>query len=813
MHISNPKRVIILFFCLFLFSVRPSYAASKNYNAGAIAAGLATCGVGIAGVIIASILSSHDNNSGNDPTSTGTLDDDGVYFIAPGTQYIKLINNSAKSVTVESIEIRGGINGVTAGTIGEGCKSLPPEGTCEAPLIATQEAYGSGQAVLTYNGDKTLIASVAVANTSLQLSEGTTPQNSDILVATNKKSPVMRKFSYTNTGAFSWQNPAISWQTPFDNPRGEEVVTIDNTGSGACNGASLAPGTSCTFSLTVNYDHPGDWGILQATGSNISSYLKNVLAVGGLSIAINQDSSANHLGYRSVKITNTITDPGVGRNMLISDIQVGGNLLDGLPEAKPVVKYCAKNDGAIGDEACVYETDCNIISGSSPGVSLASGESCLVWFKAREKNYDGTGISLQTIPSTLGKISVTVVGKKEEAKKGSSPTTYNWVDYTDYEKSSTFTASYDKSLYVGGKFSKAGEADNTGYIAKWDGSTWSALTESAGAGIGKPVYAFASMRGDLYVGGSFTGVGSTTVNNIAKWNGSTWSGLSSSTGDNPGLGGPVSALSNVNDALYVGGHFATTQGGLTVNNIAKWDGDSSSWQALNHGIAGSANSIYALTSVGSDLYVGGYFTMTIDGVMVKNFTKWSGSDKKWSAFSGTDRPVNALTNMNGNIYAGGNFTSAGGTTINKIAKWNVGTNEWSALLDSGGIAATDDVFALTTLGSDLYVGGKFSKAGLVTANNIVKWDSVNQSWSALIDSSGLVADPGVNGSIYTMIALNDSIYAGGSFSTAGGKTMNYIAQWDSLNKSWLNLGCGIKDKEVDALAIASALTIVGYAAE
>src|SRR5207247_2016735 len=80
--------------------------------------------------------------------------------------------------------------------------------------------------------------------------------------------------------------------------------------------------------------------------------------------------------------------------------------------------------------------------------------------------------------------------------------------------------------------------------------------------------------GNLYIGGSFTNVGDVVAINIAKWNGSSWSALGS------GMNGSVSALGMLGNDLYAGGEF-TTAGGSAANFIAKWDG--SNWTALGSG--------------------------------------------------------------------------------------------------------------------------------------------------------------------------------------------------------------------------------------
>ena len=81
--------------------------------------------------------------------------------------------------------------------------------------------------------------------------------------------------------------------------------------------------------------------------------------------------------------------------------------------------------------------------------------------------------------------------------------------------------------------------------------------------------AFDSTNNVLYAGGLFTDAGGVTVNYIAKWNGTTWSALGT------GMNSSVNALAfdSTNNVLYVGGNF-TTAGGVTVNRIVKYTNSS-----------------------------------------------------------------------------------------------------------------------------------------------------------------------------------------------------------------------------------------------
>src|SRR3990170_4872817 len=61
-------------------------------------------------------------------------------------------------------------------------------------------------------------------------------------------------------------------------------------------------------------------------------------------------------------------------------------------------------------------------------------------------------------------------------------------------------AVYNGALYAGGSFTTAVGGNSAKYIAKWDGTTWSAV----GTGMDRGVEALSVYNGDLYAGGYFT---------------------------------------------------------------------------------------------------------------------------------------------------------------------------------------------------------------------------------------------------------------------------------------------------------------------
>ncbi len=117
---------------------------------------------------------------------------------------------------------------------------------------------------------------------------------------------------------------------------------------------------------------------------------------------------------------------------------------------------------------------------------------------------------------------------------------------------------------------------------------------------------------------------------------------------------------------------------------------------------------------------------------------------------------------------------------------------WSPLGD--GLNAEVYAIAFDSSGN-LYAGGSFTTAGGSAANYIAKWDG--SAWSAL--------GSGMNNSVYALAFDNSgNLYAGGIFTTAGGVSASRIARWDG--STWSALGSGLSGSgaEVSALAFDSS---------
>ncbi|MCC6675861.1 MAG: hypothetical protein IT436_01840 [Phycisphaerales bacterium] len=343
------------------------------------------------------------------------------------------------------------------------------------------------------------------------------------------------------------------------------------------------------------------------------------------------------------------------------------------------------------------------------------------------------------------------------------------------------------TLYIGGGFTFAG-GTAVNRITRWDGSDFGTFGTGIGLANGSvwafEVYDDGSSPGPcVFAGGDFLVAGGVTVNRIGRWNGSAWSDLAG------GLNGEVRGGMKVFDlgdgsgpGLYMGGDFLTA-GGVTVHNIARWD--STGWSGLAGGMGGATPSVRAMavyddgTGGGPALFVGGGFS-TAGGVTVNRVAKWDGAS--WSALgAGPDIGANAFvrilavhTDSTGSLLiVGGDFTTINGQPINRIAKWDGQT--WSPLgagMDAQvrGIVSYDDG---SGAGPQIYASGSFTHADGKLVNFIARWDGTE--WQPL--------GQGLNNAAFDMTVHDDgsgegpAIYVGGPFTMADGQPCNHVARF------------------------------------
>ncbi|MFS8499782.1 MAG: YCF48-related protein, partial [Micromonosporaceae bacterium] len=293
----------------------------------------------------------------------------------------------------------------------------------------------------------------------------------------------------------------------------------------------------------------------------------------------------------------------------------------------------------------------------------------------------------------------------------------------------------------------------------------------------------------------------------------------STFGDGVTAGTGVEAVATLGGDLYAAGGFLIVDG-VRANNIARWDG--AAWSPLSGGTNGP---VRALAASGTDLYVGGFFTRA-GGVPAAHVARWDGT--AWSPLgSGLDGNVHDLVVSGDVVYASGSFPGGvarfdgtdwtvvgegidaanvpaiavsgdeiyAGVAFQGVWRWD--GQRWSSL---GGPAGT--VNTLTVVGDTLYAGGSFTSAGGAPASFVARWDGT--AWHPLGSGTDL--------HVFATAARGDGLVAGGFFSRAGDEPANTVAVWDG--DTWSGLGSGIgsgpeSGEGVNALAVSGNQVLVG----
>ncbi|MEM9243028.1 MAG: hypothetical protein AAGA27_03085 [Pseudomonadota bacterium] len=604
---------------------------------------------------------------------------------------------------------------------------LAPKESCTISVL-NSGIYESGEFAIQpsdswYLSDPTAMLVPEIPQTQFSFTQALQKQQS---------SPLLLDADVTLTNNSEFSLPSDAVEAEFIGDYGDGATTVE-LGDCFTNGVE-ANGGHCTFRVKSE-DVAGLIGttdMLRLLNSKAGNKLIAVPEFGIPSITVTLSGGQRKGSYQRLLVTAIHQITFASPAYVFEDNDNGGNQL---------VEVKEPLSGT--------ETEADTCSGQT----ISAGGQCYIWLHAIKQN-----------SPTSNEVKVQIKDRRGDVVSGTQ---------------SVIASTY---LYAGGIFTTAGGNDANN-IAKWDGSTWSAL----GDGINGLVTALTTDSNDmLYAGGQFTTAGGNNVNNIAKWDGSSWDLLGLGVED---IGEGVLALTTGSrDVVYAGGQF-TTAGGSSASNIAKWDG--SSWSPLGNGVN---NFIIALTTDSNDnVYAGGEFT-TADGAPAFRVAKWDGST--WSALGdGMNRSVSALiTGSNDVLYAGGGFTTADGAPAFRVAKWD-GVN-WSPLGDG----MNDSVTTLTADShDDVYAGGFFTTAGGNSANYVARWDG--SSWSPLGD--------GTNTFVFALTADgNNDIYAGGEFTTAGGVSARHVAKWDG--STWSALGTGVENSNgisVESLIIAPSILI------
>ncbi len=303
-----------------------------------------------------------------------------------------------------------------------------------------------------------------------------------------------------------------------------------------------------------------------------------------------------------------------------------------------------------------------------------------------------------------------------------------------------------------------------------------------GSGAGNTIQSIALQSdGKILIGGLFATYDGVLRNKIARLN----ANGSLDTNFDPGNGTALLVQTiavQADGKILIGGLF-TNMGGTDVNNIARLNADGSIDPSFNMGTG--ANDYVADIKLQSDgkILIGGYFT-EYNGTPITNIARLNTDgtlDLSFDPGTGANELVNSITVLNNNkILIAGEFTEYNGTAISRIAKLET---DGSLDIDFNPGSGADAYITSMAVQEDdkIVLAGQFTNFNGIPKNRLTRiYPDGTQDLNFNIGS-------GANNAIFTCALQADSmILIGGLFTSYNGQNRKHLAR--------IHDGCGLTIK-------------------
>jgi hypothetical protein len=347
----------------------------------------------------------------------------------------------------------------------------------------------------------------------------------------------------------------------------------------------------------------------------------------------------------------------------------------------------------------------------------------------------------------------------------------------------------DGNVIVAGDFTEAG-GKPVQNMALWNPERreWMAFASTDGA-----VYTIVRIGDLLYFGGGFQQIGGITAGYIATYNPATseWRSIGA-------LNNSVFAIAPAHDGLiYVGGRFDGSPNGRT-HRFALFNPTNGQWSPAPFEFD-SESDFYKpqvftlLPDADGVLIAGSFFRLSISGQLTRDrfnsLVYWNRKTNSLTRFGDGARNDNDTLGTiqdivpirNGDLYFGGRFKLIGtGIAANNMARLN--NAGWQPLgqgVTSSG-SETPQVRDLQLVGSCLFVGGDFQRAGNTGSSDAAIWRLDRNDWEALGDG---IAGGSLDKEVVAMTLGGTQVYFGGEFYFAGDGQSGSFAVWNLALRS------------------------------
>jgi hypothetical protein len=333
-------------------------------------------------------------------------------------------------------------------------------------------------------------------------------------------------------------------------------------------------------------------------------------------------------------------------------------------------------------------------------------------------------------------------------------------------------------VFVGGEFTRVDGRSRPNLAAlTLTESTDDALVEWATGGANGAVHALAlSEDGDaLFVGGDFQ-----RVNHVARSRVAQLDVLDGRVDQwQSDADGPVRALAQSDDHLYLGGIFTNVDGttsygvvgvslasGRATTNQFSLGGWQPGWEV-------NALAVHEPSAGTAYLYVGGTFAVSVAaGIAVNNLLRFDISPSQPPALDRFFRPqpngtVRSLKLDGAMLHVGGDFHGAQSfagadaehvARINTTSSQHLADSDWLPQVD-GPVYAIGEQNAGSADAGELFLGGAFAGAGAVKRSNLARIHAdgtLDRDWN-----------PGTNAAVHALAIRDSWLYVGGMFSRVG----------------------------------------------
>ena len=346
-------------------------------------------------------------------------------------------------------------------------------------------------------------------------------------------------------------------------------------------------------------------------------------------------------------------------------------------------------------------------------------------------------------------------------------------------------------------------------------------------------------KGGWYLGGDFTSVGDSVRNRIAHIN---QFGEVTSLFSNYGLDSSVNALALSGDSLFIGGNFKQSSTG-NVTNLVAYNVASNvplNWKP-------QIGIVNALGILNNTLYVGGNFNAVASQTRYNacafnlanlQILPWNGGvdickPKKiitadnsiYFAGYGVIFKVNAQTGAvewykNLNIDLAGSINVTAICLTNNVLYWGgmyynvsgqpsdiwigkrnaINGNPISNVIPRIGGNAINEIVA-DTMSDLLYLAGNLNSFFNEPCSNVVTLKISDNTIGSI--------KPNVNGTVYSLHVLDNSLFLGGSFTSVGGVSRNHAAAYNINTGALTDWNPNIKGSTVNAIAVKDNQVIIG----